>query len=101
MKTDVIWRTLELAMQSCPSLSQESARAIEAAARSEFAGTRVWIAEQPFHPERAAGRKSVPREVANALYQDALTNTPTAELVKRHGLSRATIYRLMKRGPSD
>jgi transcriptional regulator of acetoin/glycerol metabolism len=101
MKTDVIWRTLELAMQSCPSLSSETARAVETAARAEFAGTRVWIAEQPFHPERSAGRKSVSREAAAALYQDALTNTSTADLVKKHGLSRATIYRLMKRGPSD
>jgi hypothetical protein len=101
MKTDVIWRTLELAMQSCPSLSHETARAIESAARAEFCGTRVWIAEQAFHPERSAGRKPVPREVADALYRDAMSNVSTADLVKRHGVSRATIYRLMKRGPSD
>ena len=101
MSRDVIWRTLELAMQACPAITTETARGIEARARAEFAGERIDIAKTPYHEGRRAGRKSVPREVSAALYADALTNASTDELVQRHGLSRATIYRLMKKGPAE
>lgn len=99
MKPDVIWRTLELAMRECPALKAEIARAVEREARAEFGGLDVKIAKHPYHPERRAGRVSVPAEVTAALYADALTSMSTEQLVKKHGLSRATIYRLMKRGP--
>jgi hypothetical protein len=101
IKPDVIWRTLELAMQSCPALTSDTARQIEIRARVEFGGVRVEVPKTPYHPDRSAGRKSVPREVAQALYADALTNMSTEDLTRKHGLSRSTIYRLMKRGPAE
>ena len=100
-KPDVIWRTLELAMLACPAFTVEAARAVETSSRAEFGGERVAVPKTPYHPGRKAGRASVPRETSQALYRDALTNVSTDELVRRHGLSRSTIYRLMKRGPAE
>lgn len=39
-------------------------------------------------------------EQRQKLYLDILTDTPTDELARRHGVSRATIYRVAKRGPA-
>ena len=87
-------------MQLCPGISEATARHGEAIVRAELVGLRSPIAKTPWHPDRTAGRKSVPRETSAALYSDALTSMSTDELVRKHGLSRATIYRLMKRGPA-
>ena len=100
-RPDVIWRTLEIAMRECPALTPQVAREIETVSRAEFGGTRVDVPKQPYHPDRSAGRKSVPAAVEQAVYADALTSASTEELVKRHGVSRSTIYRLMKRGPKE
>jgi predicted DNA-binding transcriptional regulator AlpA len=36
--------------------------------------------------------------VAAAVYRDALTAMSTEEIVSKHGISRRTMYRLLKRG---
>ena len=52
--------------------------------------------------ERKVGRPPViSKETHRQAYQDALSDMPTSEITKRHGVSRATIYRLLKRGPGD
>ncbi|MEO8153577.1 MAG: hypothetical protein ABI605_10945 [Rhizobacter sp.] len=51
--------------------------------------------------ERKVGRPPISREVHQRAYEDALTDMPTSEVQKRHNLSRASIYRLLKRGPVD
>jgi transcriptional regulator of acetoin/glycerol metabolism len=101
VKPDVIWRTLELAMRACPSLSVESARVVELEVRAEFAGQRTEIWKSPYSAERGPGRSAIPAAIANAVIRDILAEpkTSTDDLARRHGIHRATIYRLMKRGP--
>jgi hypothetical protein len=103
MKPDVIWRTLELAMRACPALSIESARVVELAVRGEFGGERLWIQKQPCHPERRNGPPPMPAEKAREVLRDAMAepNTSTAELTRRHGVSRASLYRLLKKGAAQ
>lgn len=100
MKPDVIWRTLELAMRACPAFSVESARVVELQVRAEFGGERPWIAKQPCNPERRTGPAPMPADKAHQVLRDVLAepNTSTAELTRRHGVSRASLYRLLKRG---
>jgi transcriptional regulator GlxA family with amidase domain len=97
---DVIWRTLELAMRACPALSVESARGVELTVRAEFEGERVWIAKQPFHPDRRSGPPSISLDKAREVLRDVIAepHTTTEELTRRHGVSRASLYRLLKRG---
>lgn len=45
------------------------------------------------------GRPRIPREVRDAAYQAGLGTEPTTTITDRLGISRATMYRLMKQGP--
>jgi hypothetical protein len=45
------------------------------------------------------GRQGTPPEVQAKAFADALTNKPTSEILRDHGISRATLYRLVKKGP--
>jgi transcriptional regulator of acetoin/glycerol metabolism len=102
VKPDVVWRTLELAMRACPALTVESARSVEIEVRAELGGERLWIQKQPFHPERRTGPAPMPAEKARQVLSEvfAQPNLTTAQLTKRHGMSRATLYRLLKKGPA-
>lgn len=48
-----------------------------------------------------SGRPGIPAEVQQVAYRAALTAEPTASITSRTGISRATLYRLMKRGPAE
>lgn len=79
------------------SITQELVVRMEADARREWGGqeVRVWKT-----PEGRAGRPPrVPYDAARA-YTDGISTQPTEEVTERHGISRATLYRLVKRGPS-
>lgn len=45
------------------------------------------------------GRPAVPPAVQQAAHRDALAGQPDAAIIAKHGISRATLYRLVKRGP--
>jgi hypothetical protein len=77
--------------QAAPQVTDEQAQAIEASAREALGGLRVRIAKRRKHPTPAQ---------RSAIAAEATTN-PTAtdaELTQRHGVSRATLYRYIKRG---
>lgn len=103
MKPDVVWHTLELAMRACPALSVESARVVELEVRAQFGGERLWIQKQPCHPERRHGAPAIAPDKARAVLRDVMAepSTSTEELTRRHGVSRASIYRLMKKGAAQ
>lgn len=68
-------------------LDADAARLIEAKVRLEFGGLRVRIPKKRKHPNARQ------REEA---FSDGLTGMSTEEVTAKHGISRATLYRLMK-----
>ena len=64
--------------------------AIEAEARAELGGQRVRIAKRRKHLTDEQ-RASIAREAID-------TSASDQELVQRHGIGRATLYRYIKRG---
>ena len=46
----------------------------------------------------AKKKRPSPQQLEQA-YREGLSSAPTHEVTRRHGISRATLYRLMKRGP--
>lgn len=58
--------------------------------------------ERVIIPKTAQGRRGkpgIPLEVQQRAYRDGLTAASAAEVTARHGISRAYLYRLMKKGP--
>jgi len=92
MNTDLIRDIIERLMSSDASITEELALKVEAEVRRDWYGTQYEVAKSS--PRlRAAKEQAI---VADAL-QPELT---TSEIASRHGVSRATFYRLLKRKPS-
>jgi DNA invertase Pin-like site-specific DNA recombinase len=80
---------LILKMAQAEGLSADAAHHIEQAVRTQHGGERVRI------PKR---KKHMSPEQRQKAYEDGLSNLPTEEITSKHGIGRATLYRLMKRG---
>lgn len=60
--------------------------------------------EQVILPKTTQGRRGRPAtsaDVQAAAYRDALGGEPDSAITSKHGISRATLYRLVKRGPPE
>ncbi|KQW96967.1 hypothetical protein ASC94_09170 [Massilia sp. Root418] len=82
---------VEVIMLACQAsgLDADAARLIEAQIRNDYGGLRVRIPKRKRHPTE--------RERQDA-FADGLSDMSTAEVTAKHGISRATLYRLMKTG---
>jgi DNA invertase Pin-like site-specific DNA recombinase len=72
-------------------LDAAAAHEIELRIRAQYGGLRVRIPKRKKHPT------SQERELVLA---DGITNMSNEEIMGKHGISRATLYRMMKRGTS-
>lgn len=70
-------------------LDAEAARMIEAMVRADYGGLRVRIPKKRKHPSAQERERA---------FADGLSGMPTEEVTAKHGISRATLYRLMKTG---
>jgi DNA invertase Pin-like site-specific DNA recombinase len=70
-------------------LDAAAAQAIESRIRVEYGGMRVRIPKRKKHPTH------LERDLVVA---DGITNMSDQEIMGKHGISRATLYRMMKRG---
>lgn len=73
-----------------PDFSADLRAIVEAQVRAEYGGTRPYIQRR--------GRRLTPQEQA-VVCAEGVTNKPTEDIVRDHGIHRATLYRLLKRGP--
>lgn len=93
----IVVATLASELKDCPRATLEAkADALMPGFRAMFGGDKYRMAKTA---SATPGRPAISPDVARRAYQDGLTQTPTAEVVRRHGISRATLYRLMKKGP--
>jgi len=82
---DLVARIVQLLAQVVPEISEASPgrlAIIEAMVRREFAGEKVWI------------RKRAPLDRARVLAR--FNGTNATEVARELGISRATVYRLLK-----
>jgi transcriptional regulator of acetoin/glycerol metabolism len=84
---------VEVILLACQAsgLDADAAHLIEARIRADYGGLRVRI------PKRKKHMSDTERERA---YQDSLSNMSDAEVCSKHGISRATLYRMVKKGPA-
>jgi hypothetical protein len=69
-----------------------TAREIEGRIRAEYGGLRVRIPKRKKHP--------TPHE-REQVHADGVTSMSNDEIIQKHGISRATLYRLMKRTATE
>jgi len=93
---DVIRDVIEWLMAHEPSITEALALEAELAMKSKWGDAEVRI---PKTIDRKVGRPSTPPAVLASAHAAALTDKPTAEILKDHRISRATLYRLLKKGP--
>lgn len=100
-RQDMLAEVLEAVAQALASegtFTEQIAVQIEQQFRAKYGGERVGIwktttgqvgrpPRQPYDPAAA--------------FADGASAAPTTVVTKKHGISRATLYRLMKRGPTD
>ena len=85
---DLLQLVLDRVTLMAPGFTEALARQVEDEIRAEYGGQRVSL------PKR--GKRITPERRA-AIFKDGLTQMPTEEITSKHNISRATLYRLMKR----
>lgn len=88
---DIVQEVLRRVIELSPGFSQALAQQIEQQVKAELGGRRVFV-------PKGAHTRLTP-EKKQQIYQDGLSNMPTPEIQAKHKISRASLYRLMKRGP--
>ncbi len=98
-RADIIRWVIDCMMAHDDSITQELALTVEREARAEWGGRSIDYIRKACDGDRKAGRRPVPPDAAQALLQDGMSAAPTHQVLQQHGVSRATLYRMLKRQP--
>lgn len=93
---DLIEDLLAMVRAEFPQCTDSQADRMDERIRELWGGQRLHIAK---HKHRKPGRVAKDPQVLQRAYADAIGPEPTAEVTRRHGISRSTLYRLVKKGP--
>lgn len=86
---DIVVVVLRRVRTLAPGLDPRLLSQIESEVRAAYGGLRVRI------PKRG---KHLSVDEREAVFQDGLTTQATEDILRKHKISRATLYRQMKRG---
>jgi hypothetical protein len=86
---DIVRVILERVTPLIPEAERAMLLQIEQTVRTEYGGLRVRIRKR---------KKHMSEEQRRQVFEDALSNKPEPEILARHGIHRATLYRVVKRG---
>ena len=93
-RPDPITYVIEWLLRHEPRISDDLAMRCEAAARAEYGGEGwAYFARQGPRQRAALGRAAHAAALA--------TSAPLEHVARVHGISRRTMYRLLKRGPAE
>lgn len=91
LEPDIVQEVLRRVIAMSPGFSAALAQQIEQQVKAELGGQRVFV------PKGVQTRLTPQQQLQ--VYQDGLSNMPTPEIQAKHKISRASLYRIMKRGP--
>lgn len=89
LEPDIVQYVLQKVIAMSPGFSQALARQIEQEVKEQHGGQRLFVPK---------GAKRLTPEQRNAVLQDGLTNISNDDIIEKHKISRATLYRVMKQG---
>ena len=80
-------------------LTTEQAANIERRLKARYGDRRIRVKKKLQLSEARSNGVGLPDSVRAQVYRDGLTNMSNEEITRKHGVSRATIYRWMKSPP--
>lgn len=86
---DIVTVILQRVAEVMPGMSDEMVRQVEIEVRREYGGQRFFVQKKS---------KKIIQERYQEVFKDGLSNMSIEEVVRKHKISRATLYRLMKCG---
>ncbi|CAH1387036.1 hypothetical protein [Candidatus Nitrotoga sp. M5] len=86
---DIVSAILQRVVNVAPGFDGVLAQQVEQQVRAEYGGRRFFVHKR--------APRMTPRQ-RHAAFADGLSDMSTTELTKKHKISRATVYRLMKSG---
>jgi len=88
VKDDLISDIMKRLLAMCgDSFTESQALQIEEQLRQEYGGQEVWVSPKP----------KIPKEAKEKAVADYLDGKPINEVVAKNGISRATLYRYIKK----
>lgn len=94
---DIVRDVLERLMAHDDSITAELALRVEVEIRREWGGQRVFVGKTV--GQRVGRPPSLSPEALRKAYADGLSSEPVSAVTKRHGISRSSLYTLVKKGP--
>lgn len=98
-RRDIIKWILDRLVAHDDSITQDLILTVEREARAEWGGQRIDYI--PKTTDRAAGRRPLDPQARRAAFEAGASSAPTPQVLQTTGVSRATLYRLLKRGPGE
>lgn len=90
---DIVVVILRQVIQMAPQFSEALARQIEQGIKAEYGGRRVRIPKD---------KKHATEQARTQVFQDIVgTTLSNDEIQRKHGISRSTLYRYVKRGSPE
>jgi len=86
---DIVTVILQRVAEVMPEMSEELVHQVEADVRRKYGGQRLFVLKR--------GRKMT-NEQRSQVFKDGLSDMPTDEIIKKHKISKRSLYRLMKTG---
>ncbi len=94
---DIIRWVIDRFLAHDDSITQELALTIEREARAEWGGQRIDYVAKFCEADRPGRTRQARQPLPEEAVRDYLAGTPLPEITSRHGVSRATLYRGLKR----
>jgi Mor family transcriptional regulator len=86
---DVVAYTLQCVIAMAPGFSAALAKQIEERVKAEYGGRRLFLPK---------GAKRLTPEQRAEVFKDGITNISDEAIIKKHQISKTTLWRIMKSG---
>ena len=86
---DIVMVILQRVAEVMPGMSDELVHQVETEVRKKYGGQRMFVPKRGRH---------LTNEQRDKVFKDGISDMPTEEIIKKHKISKRTLYRMMKTG---
>jgi len=96
-RTDIIRWVVDWMLAHEPSITEELALRCEREARAEWGGQQIGYVARTCATDNPNGAQGLPEPVLRQLVSEYRNGRPVSQIAQSSGVSRATLYRALKR----